>query len=277
MRARNIKPSFFTNEILGTMEPIIVLLFEGLWCIADKTGVLEDRPVRIKGELFPYRDNLDINGYLTVLERSGFITRYKVAGSAYIKVLNFEKHQSPHHTEKSKNFPQPCDSDEDQPLTPLHNGELTVPERSDLLIPDSLIPDLRKEDSKPLRKPSASGEDSELQEACKKTWLAFSAAFFDRYGTEPVRNAKVNGCVKTFVGRIGFEESPMVAAFYVSHNDAFYVRKLHDFGLLLSDAEKVRTEWATNRTVTTTKARQLERTSGMYDAVSEIIAERAAQ
>ena len=133
-RARNIKPSFFTNEVLGTLDPIICLLFSGLWCLADKEGILEDRPLRIKAELFPYRDGLDINGYLTVLERHEFIVRYVVDGKGYIQVVNFDKHQHPHHTEKPKGFPKPQAK---QSLTPLDNG--CTP--SDSLIPDSLIPD----------------------------------------------------------------------------------------------------------------------------------------
>jgi hypothetical protein len=106
-RARNIKPSFFTNEILGTLDPMVSLTFAGLWCLADKDGILEDRPIRIKGELFPYRDGLDVNGYLTVLQLHGFIVRYVVDNFSYIKVLEFQKHQHPHHTEKAKGFPQP--------------------------------------------------------------------------------------------------------------------------------------------------------------------------
>ena len=47
-RARNIKPSFFTNELLGTEDPMVSLTFAGLWCLADKEGILEDRPLRIK-------------------------------------------------------------------------------------------------------------------------------------------------------------------------------------------------------------------------------------
>jgi hypothetical protein len=151
-RARNIKPGFFTNELLGTYDPIISLLFAGLWCLADKDGILEDRPLRIKAELFPYREGLDVNGYLTVLERDAFLTRYKVGGVGYIQIKNFAKHQTPHHTEKARGYPDQSKADPDQSkedrgaqgkevLTPLCNGEKTVPTRSDSLIPDSLIPD----------------------------------------------------------------------------------------------------------------------------------------
>jgi hypothetical protein len=128
MRARNIKPGLFKNEILGSSDPLFTLLFEGLWCLADREGRLEDRPLRIKAEVFPYRDNLDIHRYLTELERTGFVQRYKVGELALIQVLNFKKHQNPHHTEKKSELPAPVNS-------PLVNGEYPA----DSLIPDSLI------------------------------------------------------------------------------------------------------------------------------------------
>lgn len=150
-RARNIKPGFFTNELLGTYDPIISLFFAGLWCLADRDGRLEDRPLRIKAELFPYREGLDINGYLTVLERDAFLVRYEVAGVRYIQISNFAKHQTPHHTEKSKGLPAPESESQQQQgeegkdvLAPLKHGEYQVPTRSDSLIPDSLIADSPK-------------------------------------------------------------------------------------------------------------------------------------
>lgn len=147
-RARNIKPSFFTNEVLGTLDPFVAITFVGLWCLADRTGRMEDRPLRIKAELFPYREGLDVNGYLTVLERNGFIDRYEVNGQKYIQVLKFEKHQSPHHTEKAKDYPEnPSVNGDNGEVTVKQQNEqceITVPKRSDSLIPDSLIPDSKK-------------------------------------------------------------------------------------------------------------------------------------
>lgn len=110
MRARNIKPGIFKNEILGKQDPIYTLLFEGLWCLADRLGILEDRPERIRAELFPYRDSsLEVHRYLTELERWGFILRYRFAENRLIFVLEFEKHQSPHHTEKKSIFKPPTE------------------------------------------------------------------------------------------------------------------------------------------------------------------------
>jgi hypothetical protein len=144
MRARNIKPSFFTNEALGVLDPIIQLTFAGLWCLADRDGILEDRPLRIKAELFPYREGLDMDGFLTVLEKAGFIERYTVHKNSYIYVIAFSKHQSPHKTENAKNYPRKPLNENDNAVAPLSNGELTVTERPDSLIhgfTDSLIPD----------------------------------------------------------------------------------------------------------------------------------------
>lgn len=178
-RARNIKPAFFTNELLGTEDPMVSLTFAGLWCLADKMGILEDRPLRIKAELFPYRDSLDVNGYLTVLARLGFIVRYQNEGRSFIQVCNFRKHQSPHHTEKAKGFPFPSDP---KSLISADNGYATVkqqsdnqlsqvPERSDSLIPDSLIPDSGFIDIPP----NGMQDEPAKQEKAKKEKSTFNA------------------------------------------------------------------------------------------------------
>lgn len=108
-RARNIKPALFKNEVLGVADPMLTLLFEGLWLLADRDGRLEDRPLRIKGELFPYRDGLDIDAMLTWLDGEGFIIRYSVEGKRYIQIDNFTKHQNPHKNEPESEIP--CVSD----------------------------------------------------------------------------------------------------------------------------------------------------------------------
>lgn len=142
-RSRNIKPSFFKNEILGVSDPLLSLLFASLWTLADREGRLEDRPLRIKAETFPYRDIHDFNGYLTQLEQHGFIERYRVGDIAIIQVVNFRKHQAPHNTEKASELPEkPIDS----PVTvkaPVSSSDLTQAKRSDslILIPDSLNSD----------------------------------------------------------------------------------------------------------------------------------------
>jgi hypothetical protein len=146
-RARNIKPAFFKDPDIADAGPIVQLLFAGLWCLADREGRVKDQPRVIKAELFPYYD-ADVNGALTVLARLGNIRRYVTKGIAVVEVLNFKKHQSPHHTERESDLPafdpaRVCFSEEHE-----KEGTLTVnpPLRDggnppDSLIPDSLIPD----------------------------------------------------------------------------------------------------------------------------------------
>lgn len=143
-RSRNIKPGFFKNEILGVSDPLYSILFEGLWVLADRDGKLEDRPLRIKAETFPYREGMDVDAMLNWLQSNGFITRYTANGYKCIKVLEFVKHQNPHKNESSSELPDPsieCTKPEEIGTKPEEIG-IT---RADSLSSDSfnLIPDNR--------------------------------------------------------------------------------------------------------------------------------------
>ena len=105
-RARNIKPGFFSNDVLAECEPLARLLFAGLWTIADREGRLEDRPKRIKAELLPY-DDCNIDALLDALHSKGFILRYSVENQQLIQILAFTKHQNPHKNEVHSTLPQP--------------------------------------------------------------------------------------------------------------------------------------------------------------------------
>ncbi|MFW9088239.1 DnaT-like ssDNA-binding domain-containing protein [Pseudomonas sp. P2758] len=114
-RARNIKPGLFSNELLVELPAFDRLAFIGLWCLADREGRLEDRVKRIKIELFPC-DDYDVDAGLSRLAAAGFISRYQAAGQSVIEIVNFQKHQSPHGSEKDGTLPD-------------INGYLTVYER----------------------------------------------------------------------------------------------------------------------------------------------------
>ncbi len=92
MRIRTIKPEFFKHDGLASLPPLTRLLFQGLWCLADCEGRLEDRPARIKVEVLPY-DKADTDAMLSELERGGFIERYQADGLKLIQVVSFTRHQ----------------------------------------------------------------------------------------------------------------------------------------------------------------------------------------
>ena len=68
-RSRNIKPGFFTNDGLAELPFEVRLLFIGLWTLADREGRLEDRPKRIRMEIFP-GDNVDVDESVRDTSRS---------------------------------------------------------------------------------------------------------------------------------------------------------------------------------------------------------------
>jgi hypothetical protein len=158
MRARSLKPSIFKNEYLAVADPLFTLIFEGLWCAADREGRLEDRPGKIHMEINPGRAFEGTERSLEWLAEHGFIDRYEVAGKKYIQVVAFAKHQKPHVNEKPSAIPpRTCvqGTKSEQPINghvanesaakvaSEHNQggkHLALTPDSGLLTPDSLIP-----------------------------------------------------------------------------------------------------------------------------------------
>jgi hypothetical protein len=160
VRARNIKPGFFKNEELAAKDPLARILFQGLWCMADREGRLEDRPARIKAEILPY-DACDAESLLAslALGEDPFILRYESEGRRFIQIVHFGRHQNPHLKEPKSTIPAPGRHDADNMPEPEKHqaGTVQAPEENhadtvqapyghgaspaDILIPDSLIPD----------------------------------------------------------------------------------------------------------------------------------------
>lgn len=106
-RIRTIKPDFFRNEQLAELPYEDRLLFIGLWTLADRAGRLEDRPKRIRAELFPY-DTFDAELSLSRLSGIGLITRYESDGRRVIAITAWVRHQVPGRDEPPSEFFGPC-------------------------------------------------------------------------------------------------------------------------------------------------------------------------
>lgn len=164
-RSRNIKPGFFTNDVLGELPALTRLLFAGLWTICDRDGRVEDRPKKIRAEVLPY-DMCDAEAMLQELEKNGFISRYEASGTRVIQVLAWEKHQNPHIKEAASLLPSPGGFQPLQESAPDENSSSTgqAPNKEQPLpalaglIPDSLllIPDSldKKEANASVARPS---------------------------------------------------------------------------------------------------------------------------
>jgi len=275
--------------------PLGRILFLGLTTIADFRGNVEWRPKRIKIQLLPY-DDCNPDSLAINLDKSGFVRFYSDGMRMYLNIVNFAKHQNPHKNEREAGSEIPEFSDDMRKLVDLNTLAIsrdlsgsnreqdgTAPAVSLIPYPYSLIPvSLNPQpDSQNIPDGTAVAVvtakrdkptvDPVEQQSCRDTWSAYAEAYRNRYGADPIRNAAINSKVKQLVKRLGHTESPAVAAFYLTSNDQFVVKRMHEFGLLLNQAESFRTQWATGNTMTGTKAMQLDRTASNFDAVQEAI------
>ncbi|MFU6003226.1 helix-turn-helix domain-containing protein [Pseudomonas aeruginosa] len=172
-------------------------------------------------------------GIVSVEERQGRSTMYSVTPAAYAPPQ--EMHPSSICTHAA-NAPTPADAAPPPPQD-LH------PTPADAA-PRTVIEPTREPSGNLLPTRSGPATDEAMQEACRRVWAAYRAAYEARWSVQPVRNAKVNSQVKQLVAALG-AEAPAVAAFFVGLDDKFLVDSCHDFGLLLAKAGAYRTKWAT--------------------------------
>ncbi|WDZ87212.1 hypothetical protein [Micromonospora cathayae] len=65
-RIRSIKPEFWVDEKIVELSPWARLLFIGIWNFVDDQGYIDEKPVRLKMQIFP-GDNVDIKHLLSEL------------------------------------------------------------------------------------------------------------------------------------------------------------------------------------------------------------------
>lgn len=281
-RIRTVKPDLWGDEKLGKLPRDARLLFIGLLNFADDAGRLRGDPMLIRSQVFPY-DEIDVAPLLADLCASGLLVPYQTNGEHFLWIRNFLKHQKLDHP-SAPVFPSPP-----RTLTrasPKAQRGLTErsPQEGKGREKEGIREGIRE------RKGSGNGELQKIAQGTLAksasvaparpgvpvtgpTFDAYSAAYEIRYHAPPVRNAKVNAQLAQLVQRLGAEEAPDVAAFYVRHNGAFYSQKGHPVGLLLADAEKLRMEWATNRPITATSARLADQSQTNFQSWKEAVEE----
>lgn len=312
-RIRTIKPEFWTSEQVMECSTTSRLLFIGMWNFCDDAGNHPAAYRTLKAEVFPADDftALQVEALVSELIAAGLVEEYEADGKRYWHVTGWhhqriEKPNFKHPThenrqpveERSTTSRRPVEErstpegkcngigegrDVDPSCAPVESSDKNqkipgpaspMPAEVDSpAIDGELLPAPKPQ---PPAKQQRAESTSAEQDACRATWAAYADAYEQRYGVAPIRNAKVNAAIKGFTRRVGADESPGVARYYLQHQDAFYARKCHDAGLMQQDAEKLRTEWATQRQVTGVAARQQERAGTMLNAVDRILAKREA-
>ncbi len=215
-RARNLKPGFFANADLAECSPWGRLLFAGLWVLADRAGRLEDRPRQIKGEIFRFDPDVDVNAELDDLRKWGFIVRYQHEGRGYIQIVNFGKHQNPHIKEAPSTIPAPHQTWASTVPAPCENG--SSPADSLLLnpSPDSLSPTpapsalfARFWDAYPLKKSKGQAEKAFRKINPNEQLLAAILAGLQRAVTSDRRfsEARYTPHASTWLNALGWEDT----------------------------------------------------------------------
>jgi hypothetical protein len=173
-RARNIKPKFFTNDVLGELTPLTRLFFIGLWTIADYRGCLEYRPKKIKALVLPF-DDCNIDELVINLEQSRFIAIYSVQGKRYLKIAKFEQHQNPHPNEKKAGTECPDISENDSEINGLDedgkNREQDGTNRAVSLFP--LTDSLLLNPSSGIPQPATVSRDEKLANDFEEVWAVY--------------------------------------------------------------------------------------------------------
>jgi hypothetical protein len=123
MRARSIKPGFFVNPELAALGPYAMLLFEGLWLLADREGRLEYRPNKIRAQIFPYWPRVRVEDILHKLVQANFITTYSCDDSSWIAIPAWHKHQTPHYKELPSTIPPPPGVDNKYSFSPVNKKQ----------------------------------------------------------------------------------------------------------------------------------------------------------
>lgn len=113
MRIRTIKPEFFEDERLALLPPHARLLFIACWMMADRNGVMENRPNLIKARVFPYEtgEKSDVSRLLPMLFPDRFLVPFDADGKSYLWIPGFDRHQriSGKEAQSEGKFPIPSE------------------------------------------------------------------------------------------------------------------------------------------------------------------------
>lgn len=119
-RMRSVKPEFWADEDLSVLCRDARLLYIGLWNLSDEHGRLRGDPRYIKGQIFPYDDDLTsaaVDELVSSLAALGKVRRYRVGNGAYLFLPNLARHQRLDSEKVESRLPPPPDTP-DEPLPP---------------------------------------------------------------------------------------------------------------------------------------------------------------
>ncbi len=278
-RIRSIKPDFWADGKIGKLSDGCALFFIGLWNFCDDEGKCLQDSFELSSKM-PRFKSQHVSRWIQTLFECGLIrlsTDFKWLSIAHWNHQKIDRPRTPSFPiSEIEWLPTPTCQSSPKPRRVL-DASSTIIRRKDRIGLDGIGEDRIGKDIPTSEVHSPPPGRAKKFAPTAKAWEAYSEAYEFRYGTFPVRNTTINSQLSNFVKRIGEEESPLVAAFYLTHNDQFYVRSMHPIGLMLRDAEKLRTEYVTGKKMTTGQARQVDRKQTTYNAFAPLLAEAEAR
>jgi hypothetical protein len=128
-RIRSVKPEFFHDrKVARSCSRDARMLYVGLWCQADEHGRANGDVAVIKGQVFPYDQDLKIEGLLLELATAGRVLPYVHEGDPFLFLPYLAKHQRLEPGKVASKFPDPPTKfpDPTQVFSDLHNGTSNV-------------------------------------------------------------------------------------------------------------------------------------------------------
>lgn len=121
-RIRSVKPEYWLDRKLAKgASRDARLLYIGLWNYADEHARLHGDPAVIKGQVFPYDDDIDlavIDLLLGELAALGRVQRYEFEGDPYLFLPKLAKHQRLEAAKVESRLPPPPQTAGKAPLPP---------------------------------------------------------------------------------------------------------------------------------------------------------------
>lgn len=113
-RMRSVKPEFWHDQEITRLPRDARLAYIGMWNLADEHARLQGDPRFIKGQLFPYDDDMTpaaIDRLIDELATAGKAVRYMVRGAVYLYLPKLSKHQRLEPDKVASRLPSPEESE----------------------------------------------------------------------------------------------------------------------------------------------------------------------
>lgn len=264
MRIRTVKPAFWSDAKVKRLSDHTALFFISLWNVADDYGYFPLDTLELSLKVCRWRSQ-EVFKMLRALVDAGLV---RCSGEVGVGLIEGWSHQRIDRPRVGKY--NHLEIQWDNALRPANCREDSTLDRigKDRIGKDGIgsIPATPKKRGSPTEKTSANIPTKEVvtlpsedpsRDLNQRIWQRYETEYAARWKSPPVRNATVNSQVSQLGKRLG-ADAPDVIAFYVWHNDEFFVRQCHPVGLCLAQAESLRTQWANNVQVTRGQARMAD-------------------